>query len=384
MPNAPRPALKALTGLRFLAAFHVVIFHCAAWSSWSAPAVVVNVAGAGFVSVSLFFVLSGFILAYTYAKPEGFDARPLQFYAARLSRIYPVYVLGLLAAAPFFVSSRMQDGGPGFDRLVVEALAVLLLVQSYAPDLAFAWNPPAWSLSAEMSFYLLFPFVAPRLFAMSRRRAAFVAGALVVVAIAWPLLYLWARPDGLAHVDHATSATWLHVLKFDPLVRAPEFLLGVVAGRFFLEGVRPSARAASIGVGACIAIVLAVLAAGDAVPFPLVHNGLLAPVYALLVVCLAVGAGPIASWLARPSLQVLGESSYALYILHLPLYVLAASAAKRVVGRPVLQEPWFVVAFLLLSVVASIAAYRRVEDPSRRRMRAFLDAVVRAKVPRRP
>lgn len=384
MANAPRPSLKALTGLRFVAAFHVVIFHCAAWTAWTAPDVVKNVAGAGFVSVSLFFVLSGFILAYTYARPTGFDVRPLEFYAARFARIYPVYALGLLMAAPFFVSAHMQEGGAGFGRLVVEGLAVLFLVQSWAPDLAFAWNPPAWSLSAEAAFYVLFPFAAPKLFALSRRGAVVATVVLCAIAIGAPLAYVGLRPDGLAHVDHASSATWLHVLKFDPLVRAPEFLLGVLAGRFFVEGVRPSPRAASRGAAACIALVLVVLAAGEAVPFPLVHNGLLAPVYATLVVCLAVGGGPIASFLSRPTLQTLGESSYALYILHLPLYVLSAALAKRVVGGPVLEQPWFVVAFLALSVVVSIAAFRRVEDPMRTRVRAALDALVRAKAPKRP
>ncbi len=379
--SSPKVPLHALTGMRFIAALHVVIFHCAAWTLWPVPAAVKHVAGQGFVSVSLFFVLSGFILAYTYTRPGHAKVKPAEFYAARFARIYPVYVLGLVVALPFFLAHHFAGGisGAGVGRFLLEAGAVLGLVQAYAPDLGYAWNAPGWSLSAEATFYLLFPIFAPALVAMPRKSAVVAALALFVFALAAPLLYIAMMPDGAIVLDHTTTATWLDVLKFNPLVRAPEFFIGVLAGRFYVEGLRPSDRAATwIGAG-CVAFVVGLLALGDVVPFPLVHNGLLAPVYATLIVCLATGAGPIARFFATKRMVMLGEASYALYILHIPLYVVSGAIAKRVFGAAVLTHPVFIAVFVVGSVVASIVAFRLVEDPARKLVRARLDGLVRGK-----
>ena len=91
-----RPSLRALTGIRFLAAYHVVLFHCTDWVHWTNPWAR-SFVGSGYVAVSLFFVLSGFILTYTHCgeePPKPIALRP--FYVSRFARIYPVYAVGLL------------------------------------------------------------------------------------------------------------------------------------------------------------------------------------------------------------------------------------------------------------------------------------------------
>src|SRR4051794_18365339 len=104
MPRTPRPPLRALTGLRFVAALQVLLYHVYAPGSASAPGWVRALAGSGYVGVGLFFVLSGFVLAYNYLEPmEAGEVSPREFWAARLARIYPVYLLGLAAGMPVFV-----------------------------------------------------------------------------------------------------------------------------------------------------------------------------------------------------------------------------------------------------------------------------------------
>src|SRR5438128_8931008 len=100
MTNPTRPHLAALTSARFFAAFHILLFHMGAMKGLTrAPIWLQTFASIGYVSVTFFFVLSGFILVYTYGGRD-FDLR--QFWRARLARVYPVYLLSLLLNAPFF------------------------------------------------------------------------------------------------------------------------------------------------------------------------------------------------------------------------------------------------------------------------------------------
>ena len=107
----------------------------------------------GYLAVTTFFVLSGFVLAHNYAS-TAWNAGSLRRYAAaRFARIYPVYFLSLLVVAPFIAADRT----PAKARFVA---AHGLLVQAWLGHIPVNWNTPAWSLSCEMFFYLSFPLAA--------------------------------------------------------------------------------------------------------------------------------------------------------------------------------------------------------------------------------
>ena len=292
-----QPQLPALTGIRFVAALHVVLFHCSGWAKSSWPAPLRNLVGAGYTAVGLFFVLSGFILTYTYRPDRSRRA----FYAGRAARIYPVYLLGLFLAAPFFVWKHVREGSYG--SLLAYGGAVAGLLQAYAPSLAMAWNPPAWSLSAEATFYALFPFLAPHVLRARRATAVAVGLAAWAMSLAFPMAYLALRPDGVATPTYETAGLSIDVLKYNPLVRLPEFVVGIVVGKLFLEA-RPWAErhAAWLSLATLAAIVL-ILAMSPLVPYPLLHNGLLVPFFAVLVLTLATSEGPLAGARRAPSVR---------------------------------------------------------------------------------
>lgn len=373
--HPPRPHLRALTGVRFVAAFHVVLFHCVPWQT--APARLVrNLAGTGYVAVSLFFVLSGFILSYTYCGKAG--ARPFtpearrEFYVGRVARIYPVYVVGLVLAAPFFVTSHLRAGD--FGRLALEAAAVLALVQSYVPSLSMAWNPPSWSLSTEASFYLVFPFLAPPLMRCRARRAAAIAIAGWAMCLGAGFAYLALRPDGVAMPTSDTTAFWLDVLKYDPIARGPEFVVGIVLGRLFLDDAirqRFAPYASRVSLLSAAAVV-GVLAVSDRIPYVVLHAGLLTPLFAALLFALAFGAGPLATLLSLRPVTLLGEASYSLYVLHIPVFILTRKLAGAILGPAFTDSPAFAPLFLAVVVAASILCFRAVEGPMRVRVRDLL------------
>ena len=153
-----RTPLPALTGLRFFAALAVAVYHLWQYDAWNAPAWVERVVGHGSVAVTLFFVLSGYILTYRYVDGGGLSTSSRRFWQARLARIVPVYVLGLVMSFPVVMALAKRSGVPVSTEMVKGA-AALLMVQAWWPDWALSWNPPSWSLSVEVFFYVLFPVV---------------------------------------------------------------------------------------------------------------------------------------------------------------------------------------------------------------------------------
>jgi peptidoglycan/LPS O-acetylase OafA/YrhL len=369
-PHPPRPHLRALTGVRFFAAAHVVVYHCVAWPS-AGSLLARNLAGTGYVAVGLFFVLSGFILAYTYFGGRA-AAPPLrEFYVGRFARIYPVYALGLLLAAPFFAARYVR--AHQYAELAITASLVAALLQAWTPRYALAWNAPAWSLSAEAFFYACFPFLAPPLMRSPPRVAALVAVAAWLATLAAAALYLAYRPDGIAAPDHTTDAFALDLLKYAPAFRLLDFVVGIALGRLYLDAdvrARLARVAPALSVAAAIALLL-VLAVSDRVPYVLLHSGLLTPIFAALILGLAFDEGPLARVLRGRAVVMLGEASYALYILHVPVFILAKKAAAPFAAPGVEETPAFAAAFFVAVVAISVACFRWIEVPARARLRAL-------------
>ncbi|MGO8994658.1 MAG: acyltransferase family protein [Polyangiaceae bacterium] len=363
MTQGDRPELRALTGLRFLAAFYVLVFHALfTFSRASLQMRALRFAplrallSSGYVGVNLFFVLSGFVLAYAYVEDGKLTTTPARFWWARFARIYPMHLVGLLLALPLFALGSaanhvqaMTIAKEGGLQLALSAL----LVQAWVPAHVLDLNGPSWSLSVEAFFYAIFPLLV-RLFGRLRVRSL---GALAVVA--WGLALLPPLVHGGPAGVLARTTDLDLVLLYDPLVRLPEFLLGVTSGLLFLRTKRTWSRAPIVAT-ATFLLIFALLAASDHLPFPLLHNGLLDPLFALLVFTLASardGRGLASDPLVRG-----GEASYSLYVLHKPVYFWLARAAN-VAFFP---SSGFLVAYVGGSVALSLLARRCVEEPVRR------------------
>ena len=362
-PPTARAHLPALTAARFIAAFQVLLFHCTNWSTWL-PSPVRTFASTGYIAVAFFFILSGFILTYTYWSPMRAGLRLGVFYKARFARIYPMYMAALLLALPFYAKAVMHGHG-GAARGIRDALLTVSLLQAHVPSAALTWNPPAWSLSTEAFFYFCFPFVLPVLLRGSMLRAWLTAVVAVIVAVALPIAYLAINPDGIGSPDFEASATWLNLLRYHPLARFAEFLLGMCVARAYLD--QPSLRtprAAMLLTATSLATLAGLLAFADHIPYVLLHNGLLAPAFAALVLGLATTTA-ISKPLQRRWLVTLGEASYGLYILHIPLFM-AAGAVARKITEDGDKSGWFTLAFIAFAIAISAVAYRMVEVPARR------------------
>lgn len=340
-----RPQLNALTGARFVAALYVLIFHAAIalhivavdmqggegeFKDWCAQGVRLfdeswyarGLVRSGFVAVSFFFTLSGFILTYSSLDRQNqlrVARRP--FWAARFARVYPVYFVGLVVSLPMFLGWLVtQDPPLPAAKAWAIGGATLSLVQAWWPLASNVWNAPGWSLSVEAFFYFTFPWTAIAISQLSRRNLWLLMLGCWCVSLAIPIVYMALQPDGLARVDWTTDATWLKVVKFNPLIRLPEFLFGIALGRLFGDQLASgswSLKALGAPLSALASIlIVAALAVSDVVPELILHNGLLLPLFGLLIYSLAAGRGPVAWLLSSRWAVLLGNASYAMYILH--------------------------------------------------------------------
>jgi peptidoglycan/LPS O-acetylase OafA/YrhL len=352
-----------LTGLRFIAALQVLVFHGTAWERWPGWVGIRNIAGAGHVAVSLFFVLSGFILTYVHAGPGAPPMARRSFYQHRFARIYPAYALSLAVIAPLFFHHTGRTEGAA--ATIAQALAVLFLLQACIPPFALAWNAPAWSLSDEAFFYALFPLLAPRICRASRAQAVALGCAAYAVAMLLPAIYLVIAPDAPAVADKNLHSFWLNALRFAPPARLPEFVLGMVAGRLFLDMPREArdiarwTRRSFVAIG----VIVVTLAVGPMVPHTALHNGLLAPVFAVLILALASGAGPVAGWLSARPLVAPGEASYALYLMHMPILILWMKGTHAIASKISHGGAIANLLFFPLAIGASLVVHRYVERP---------------------
>lgn len=355
-PPTSRPTLRALTGLRFIAAMYVLVTHFSAFSDeW--PRWAKNLATSGYTGVSLFFILSGFILTYTYLDCREATLRGTRrdFWVARVARVYPLYLLGLLIAIPPLVSTVINKS-TSLGELGQSLILAPLMMQAWSPTAALTWNAPAWSLSAEAFFYLLFPFVLPAVARM--RRSALVAvmvsaaGVALAVAVAQAMLF----PDLM----------WETYVITAPPVRALEFVVGVGLGVGYSRyGWRLSSRLAA-PCGVIIFVVLALTK--DHLPHSVVSNALLLPLFCVLLLALSTGQSLLSRVLGSSTGMVLGEASYGVYLFQIPMYWFYLHTLDRVRPGFAISLPGVILFAGLLTVMA-ILTYRLVEVPARRQIR---------------
>jgi len=366
------PAIPALTGLRFLAALAVVIVHFGApfFVGLGLPGYAPRLASAGYLGVNFFFLLSGFILAYNYLSGGTMRGTHRAFWVARAARVLPVYWLAWLLALPLYLANASEGAYramPHQDSAVTVALSGVL-VQSWWPHAANFLNAPGWSLSTEVLFYAAFPLIGVWLTRQSSLVLLATVGGAWVLALLPAVMYLALRPDAGVDPQWGAFGTWLQVVKFNPVVRLPEFVMGIALGCLFLRRRTwplPQVRPGMLALLAVAGVVL--LVTRFPAPFLMLHSGLLDPLFAMLIVSVAYDQGVLTRVLGSPVFVLLGEASYALYLLHVPAW----DALARFAGVPNLL-PWGFPAFVALVTAISVLVFRVFEEPMRHRIRRVL------------
>ncbi|WP_051967627.1 acyltransferase family protein [Kitasatospora mediocidica] len=350
MSSSSRARLPSLTGLRFWAALLVVLYHL---SRQLGPLPGIGpLVWYGRSGVTFFFVLSGFVLAWTY---DAAEVGAVRFYRRRLARIWPLHALttALSLAAYAAIGATVPVGA---------ALWSLLLVHPWVQDLAKGGNPASWSLGDEAWFYLLLP----GLLALLRGRARLWLPLALLCAAAGPALW-WS-----GSLTHDTALRWW-LLDYLPLSRTPQFVLGVLAGLAVRRGRLPRLRArwwAAALVGWHLLLVPWSQAAGDDRWYGPYSAAQLGPavLFAGLITAvaqrdLARAPGLLGSrWAVR-----LGHWSYAWYLVQEIVLRLWLHRFGQPSPGPATAAVWLLLTALTLAVAALL--HHTVEVPCERRLR---------------
>ncbi|MCU1281269.1 MAG: acyltransferase 3 [bacterium] len=340
--------IDALTGLRPFASFYVFFFHFGRPLVATAPAWLRSLAGGGYVGVSFFYVLSGFVLALGYGpRIVAADFSHRRFLERRLARVLPAY---LFAAALLVPLALRHDGSVPASPL--GGVLQLLMLQAWWPPLALTWNLPAWSISVELALYLALPSLVRVLARLSRRGRWWALVVAWAAALAIAGGYSALAPDGAVGPD--SNAFVLDFVKFWPPARLPEFAFGVTLGLLFERDRRAPRWLGPVALAAAAAL----LSLADRLPFALVHNALLLPCFGAIVWSIASARGAVARFFASRPLYRLGRASYDIYILQMPLMYLVLAAKLPLAGAQ------FFVFFMLLVYGAGLAFHLGVERRS--------------------
>ncbi|RZJ26132.1 MAG: acyltransferase [Haliea sp.] len=349
--------LAPLTSLRFFAAALVFASHLAFLHKSDSNALGVfyaHVLSRGFIGVTFFFILSGFILSHSYGADGGARTADWRgFMAGRVARIYPLHLLTLLFAVPMTVWNHHDRA---LLPLLPEAVANAALLHAFIPLGQGILNSPAWSLSAEMFFYAMFPLLL-------RQRSRVLLGLFVLTAVfQWGAVRL-GQKDPLAQ----------YLVYVFPCSRIGDFIVGMLLYRVYTRfPVVPARLATGLQVGAVALLVL--FFANKWGRFSISHLDIyyVTPL-AAIVLAFAWSNGALAQKLSGRTMVFLGQSSFALYMLHFPLIYYGQTVRIHVIDAPgAAADMVFSIVYFALCVALSGLLFVFYEGPMQKRVLLWL------------
>ena len=358
--------LESLTSLRFFAAIFILLYHARPQFN------ILSVLPADYEfpqGVTFFFILSGFILTYVY-QSSIVSAHNKTFWIKRLARLWPLHIIWLVLPIALLPSSvlfpyRLNEGD-----FWTAFTTNFFLLQTAIPNtqIAFSFNPPAWSISNELFFYAMFPFFV----LLFKSKNWFLK--LLPLAVPCVLIALFVGYSHAAHLPKMCYGLSQQSLIFtNPLVRMLDFNLGILVAFFFIR-TRGFFESKTL-VSSLIEIFLVVYVSSSVALTPFVRimlsnlsepfafwfvNGPLVWLpFSLLILFCAFGRGLLSKILLNRSLLFLGEISFSLYLCHFTIFLFYRS---RLTDH---RSDFDFFVFMTLCMVSSVVGYFCIEKPAR-------------------
>ena len=338
--------IEQLTFTRFLAALIIVVFHYGLdIPPFTHPSISFLFSNIG---ISYFFVLSGFVMVIAYSK-SGKEITPLQYYRNRFARVYPVYLFALLLSMLMMWICYFPQTWDG-------VTMNLLMLQAWFPQYPMLINRAGWTLSVEVLFYLSFPFLYNKVYLKFR---------LVPIAIGILLFWLLSQllSSYLISIPSLIKedSTSHHLIYYFPFMHFNQFLIGNLFGIVLLHAYERFRRNWDV----LIIIILAGMAAllKFSIPYANYHNGFLALFFAFIILIISLNTGNITK-ISNSKIGIfLGEISFGMYILQIPIHDAFYKSTKPLYYD---HPNWFFYLYLITLIFTSAISYKYAETPLRK------------------
>jgi len=343
MGDEPKPARQnfdGLDGLRGMAAFIVFLYHGEQSGVFAA-----RPEGA-YLAVDLFFVISGFVIAFAYEPRFKAGLDPWTFFKQRWVRFYPLYILGALLGLIYFFGYHYQN------QIALTPASALVVAPQFlmspsGPNLLYSLNAPAWSLFAELCVNVVYALIwrrlTPLVFAILFVGSAILMAAAAIAANQLDVGWMW--PNAIGGFARACFG----------------FFAGVLLYRLHVRGAL-APRIPTWVLFLLVAVLLSAPVPDAARPYV---DLAIAFVASPLLVFFAVRV--TSHGVERTISQALGRSSYALYAIHAPALALTAGAAALINPQLLSSAPLVTYAVVTAAFIGAALILERFYDgPARR------------------
>ena len=399
-----RTTIPSLTGLRFIAAFCVLIAHALPQivKFQNPPVPVALLSQIWAEGMTLFFVLSGFVIYYNYSHSIGQRSGLYYFFLARFARLYPLYIVvvvyGLLVKFSYFqLPAENIASLPYYATLTQSWLYKPIGHNSLISQFGLIVGV-SWSVSTEWFFYMTFPFVCLALASIPSIRARLIAAAIAIVTALAIVTIIHANNAPIQQFGIALfgpvaaepqESLFRWLAYYSPYVRVFEFILGCLCASIYmkLEASRPSEREQRLGrwltAGALSGILILHLlmfgidsnARWHQLVAALHMNFGFAPFLALLIFCCARYQTAFSRLVSTRWMVLCGEASYSLYLGHFLVINAFRYEAATITAWQVAVGAFLQLAVVILAAIGlSLVTWSLIEVPSRRWLRRKLAA----------
>jgi peptidoglycan/LPS O-acetylase OafA/YrhL len=309
---------EQLTFTRFLAALSIVVFHYGTNIFPFNYGAINFLFKQAYISVSYFFLLSGFIMIIAY-KNKG-EIKFLDFLKKRFARIYPVYGLSILTLITYKILTSQPLN-------LRDIFLNITIVQSWIPEFALSLNSPGWSLSVEVFFYITFPFLLNKFYSKCTfyKLITPIIVFFIVSQIVLHVLIKYFTSIGFPSYSH-------NLIFYFPLMHFNEFLIGNLAGLFFIKGIK--VRNYDYHIVIIIIFLFLLLLFKLEINF---HNGMLSFIFIPFIILISSNNGYITKLFNTKYCVFFGKISFGMYILQVPVFYWVGGFIKYInISNPVI------------------------------------------------
>jgi len=352
-----------IDGLRFLAIFSVLFYHAGTRGERfykhpsDAEVVMAQYLPHGSLGVSLFFFISGYIIAYPFLS--GRPPSLKHFFLRRLTRLEPPYIVAMLICFAALSVVPPPVEAPNFYFTQAPLWQSLIATLTYSHSLVFGehprLNPPAWSLEREVQFYILAPLI---LYIYGKIR---VRGVRIIIGLVLTIVLLV--------LGEFVSDSRTGVLRNTLLAESYGFMLGIVACDYSVwKNVFAMPRKLIFDIGFVIGLI-GILVTGALqfnLPFHFqLANSLFRGICVLLLFMAAARGTWSKTFLGLPWIAFVGGACYSIYLVHLPVIHAGAQVLSKFVVFGSLGEAWVISWALLIPVALMVGMlfYALIERP---------------------